>query len=314
MHFVTLTSVAAILVGVATPATATFGFGFGSSGNCGYGQWYWGDKKLCIPIGGVWPDVPPPPGNACPILWFWDTEAKICAPRYVPPFSQPMCNNGWVWNTSTYTCQQPAQPPPPDKNCGPSLWWWANRSSCLPHGFPNPPPPPYGTACPLSWYWHSPHSCCVPHHPPPTPGPPSCSPGWSWSPYTQSCKRDENPPPAPRPSNYPRGTHDNTKRRIAGGVPHQKKRAPKSEEHSMCPAGLTACSIAGLSKDEYECVDTLADLKSCGGCLSVGTGQDCTAIPHVGVSSCTGGSCVVLSCEQGYTISKDKKSCITYEL
>lgn len=38
-------------------------------------------------------------------------------------------------------------------------------------------------------------------------------------------------------------------------------------------------------------IDTYADVSSCGGCLSMGAGKDCSKIPHAISPSCMGGGC-----------------------
>ncbi|CAE6480752.1 unnamed protein product [Rhizoctonia solani] len=301
MRFATVASAVTVLVSAAAPAVATFNL------RCNLGSWYWKDKDCCIKVGGPISPPSPPSGNACPNLWFWNKDTNCCAPRYTPPYNQPSCSNGWVWNPSTYSCRPPATPPPKNNDCGDNKWWWGGRSCCLPHGNPSPPLPPRGNNCPPSWYWHGQQGCCVPQHPPPTPVP-SCPPNWEWNPYTQCCKPTPPTPPGPQPSK--RATTD-TKRHNA--VPQHKKKATAQYtelEAFFCPAGMTACPIGGIFSTESECFDTLSDLKSCGGCASVGAGQDCSAIPNVSVSSCESGGCTVLSCNEGYTVSEDKQSCV----
>ncbi|CAE6502351.1 unnamed protein product [Rhizoctonia solani] len=300
MRFATIVSTVTVLVGAAAPAAATL--------RCNLGNWYWKDKDCCIQVGGPQSPPSPPSGNQCPNMWFWNKDTNCCAPRYIPPYSQPSCGNGWVWNPSTYSCRPPATPPPTNDDCGPNKWWWKNRSCCLPHGNPSPPLPPRGNNCPPNWYWHGQQGCCVPQHPPPAPVP-SCPPNWEWNPYTQCCKPTTPTPPGPQPSR--RATTDNTKRH--GAIPqHKKKATPSPSEAVFCPVGKTACPIGGIFSTEFECFDTLSDLKSCGGCASVGAGQDCSAIPNVSVSSCDSGSCTVLSCNEGYAISEDKLTCVPH--
>ncbi|KIY52742.1 hypothetical protein FISHEDRAFT_8917, partial [Fistulina hepatica ATCC 64428] len=52
------------------------------------------------------------------------------------------------------------------------------------------------------------------------------------------------------------------------------------------------------------------DLESCGGCLSTGRGQDCSAIEGAWNVACEQGSCVVYTCTSGYRRSSDGSSCI----
>ncbi|CDZ97270.1 hypothetical protein [Phaffia rhodozyma] len=60
----------------------------------------------------------------------------------------------------------------------------------------------------------------------------------------------------------------------------------------------------------FECIEPKTELKSCGGCVTMGTGQDCSAISHVDQVGCEEGRCVVASCVEGYSIGRDNKSCV----
>jgi len=88
-----------------------------------------------------------------------------------------------------------------------------------------------------------------------------------------------------------------------------------SEKVGLCPAGLQACSVKqGLSaSDDFECLDTKAELESCGGCTAgildgdaslATSGTDCTAIAGVemGAVSCVSGQCQVSKCKSGYAL------------
>ena len=121
-----------------------------------------------------------------------------------------------------------------------------------------------------------------------------------------------------------------------------KGRKPRAEKtYSLCPTGETACPIAAasgqaLSKpaqielsarlipaNGYECMDTVRTLESCGGCVSLGEGTDCTKIAHangVGVrltaanfqltAQCEDGQCVVFTCGAGFRPSLNQSSCV----
>ncbi|GJE89558.1 hypothetical protein PsYK624_056610 [Phanerochaete sordida] len=87
----------------------------------------------------------------------------------------------------------------------------------------------------------------------------------------------------------------------------------------LCPMSMRACPIDAASapttltewiRDGFECVDTTEDLTSCGGCGGVDVKYDCTAISGSDAVSCTRGECRVDSCQEGYTLSLDSKSCI----
>lgn len=55
--------------------------------------------------------------------------------------------------------------------------------------------------------------------------------------------------------------------------------------------------------DGYECVDTLHDLESCGGCPGV-DGIDCTTIAGATDVSCVLGKCKVHACDEGLTLTR----------
>ncbi|OCF54238.1 hypothetical protein L486_08151 [Kwoniella mangroviensis CBS 10435] len=86
------------------------------------------------------------------------------------------------------------------------------------------------------------------------------------------------------------------------------------EDLARCPSQQIACPISPMSLAEvqtvsadtpYECITPQEDLYSCGGCATLGTGQDCTAIPGVLSVSCAVGQCNVYSCKAGFTLSSD---------
>ena len=163
---------------------------------------------------------------------------------------------------------------------------FGQKDCCLPHGGPpNPPKPPSGNQCPPSgWNWHTGKGCCVPNHPPTQMPPPQCPKGWDWNSNDLKCypTPPTTTPPPSKPSNTP-------------GKPGHGyyKRHAKSRSVNLCPSGLQACAIKGLSglTGDYECVDTATELTSCGGCASTGAGQDCTAIEGAWNVGCDQGAC-----------------------
>ena len=76
-----------------------------------------------------------------------------------------------------------------------------------------------------------------------------------------------------------------------------------NRENALCPVGLAACPIEGRLNGEYECLDSTNDIQSCGGCASLGTGQDCTAIRGARWMGCNEGKCEVYSCRAGFKLS-----------
>ncbi|KAF7793465.1 hypothetical protein EIP86_004577 [Pleurotus ostreatoroseus] len=88
---------------------------------------------------------------------------------------------------------------------------------------------------------------------------------------------------------------------------------------ASCDVGYTACGVYGWqgfdSTEAWECIDTMSDLESCGGCTiafgrNPARGVDCTAIPGVMDVACAVGSCVVRRCLPGWTVSVDGSYCV----
>jgi hypothetical protein len=78
-----------------------------------------------------------------------------------------------------------------------------------------------------------------------------------------------------------------------------------------CPGTKDACLVPGAS-GRFECLDTQAELESCGGCRfgavgsnSTAVGEDCTITPGAaeGASSCIRGECVAFACQPGWSLS-----------
>ena len=172
---------------------------------------------------------------------------------------------------------------------------WGRKNACLPNGGPNnPPSPPSGKDCPNSWSWNNGLGCCAPHQPTDNSPPPQCRNNWNWSDGSLCC----NPPPThSNPSN------PSTPSRKPGEPPcdddkpnkHKRfateKRQNRSRNVAPCPRGLSACPVSSLVGGDYECVDTLVDLDNCGGCATLGEGQNCNAIPGVWNVGCEQSAC-----------------------
>jgi hypothetical protein len=177
-------------------------------------------------------------------------------------------------------------------DCNWGEFWYEEKSCCLPYGGPDwRPPPPPKKKCPHDdWSWNRDRDCCTPHYP--SPPPPECDNDWDWDDNEFCCKKRH-----PKPSS---GTY---------------KRAPAKRDlrfTELCPMGLTACPIASLTgpSNDLECLDTTNELESCGGCASVGKGQDCTAIEGAWNVGCELGTCAVYTCASGFKRSHDGTSCI----
>ncbi|WVQ98931.1 hypothetical protein IAU59_006063 [Kwoniella sp. CBS 9459] len=90
----------------------------------------------------------------------------------------------------------------------------------------------------------------------------------------------------------------------------RERLSESSRQAADCPAGLTACVVAGYS-DSFECIDTNAEIESCGGCINglfgmgnFTSGTDCTAIPGIafGAVTCTAGRCESFACQDGFSL------------
>lgn len=82
-----------------------------------------------------------------------------------------------------------------------------------------------------------------------------------------------------------------------------------NKDGKLCPSSMAACPIDGR-QGEYECLDSQSDLQSCGGCVSMGQGQDCTQIAGARWMGCNEGTCEVYSCKKGWTRSSDGSKCV----
>ncbi|KAJ6604662.1 protein priA [Mycena vulgaris] len=186
------------------------------------------------------------------------------------------------------------------KSCKSNEFWYSPKSCCLPTGGPPtpPPPPPKGHDCPPSThYWNTAQGCCSPRNPSiPSSPPPQCRNGWDWYAGLHMCLPNTPTPPSPPPS-HPSGGY--------GWKRHAHKRSAP-----LCPTGLDACPIPGLSATDFECIDTAVELESCGGCASLGHGEDCTAIKGAWNVGCEQGRCAVYTCTFGFKRAKDGQSCI----
>ncbi|KAK8854522.1 hypothetical protein IAR55_003261 [Kwoniella newhampshirensis] len=167
-------------------------------------------------------------------------------------------------------------------------------------------------------YWHNWSSegkdlCCKKEH---TPCQTTCCPsgtteiGHSGVCCSPGSKLDENrkclsPTKAPKPpTKY---------KRSFNALPQTIYGLEANFDSSLCPSGFAACPIEGRSAFEadggYECLDAMTDLQSCGGCASMGTGVDCTAIPGARWMGCSKGSCEVFSCKKGWTKNANGTAC-----
>lgn len=78
---------------------------------------------------------------------------------------------------------------------------------------------------------------------------------------------------------------------------------------TLCPGSMAACPIEG-SAGLFECLETSSDLQSCGGCIALGHGKDCTTLPGARWMGCNSGQCEVYSCKKGWRRSADRSACV----
>ncbi|KZO97232.1 hypothetical protein CALVIDRAFT_80187 [Calocera viscosa TUFC12733] len=88
-------------------------------------------------------------------------------------------------------------------------------------------------------------------------------------------------------------------------------------------AGEAVCGTAN-GKRQWECVNILSELESCGGCTfappfpelasTTALGTDCTTIPNVADVRCSIGACVVQKCNDGFVPSSDRTACVASTL
>ena len=175
--------------------------------------------------------------------------------------------------------------------------------------------PPQGIDCPDTHYWKD--GCCVSYnsHDDDSDNHPHCHEGWIWKPEARVCVPAHSTPTGPHhpvPSKHfgdghhdgddDNGDHDDHDSGNGhsddddhGGHwnDHRRKRSfvRKARLAPLCPAGLDACPIS-MEGGDYECIDTFRDLESCGGCASLGHGEDCTAIRGAWNVGCHRGHCV----------------------
>ncbi|ESK88887.1 pria protein [Moniliophthora roreri MCA 2997] len=183
-------------------------------------------------------------------------------------------------------------------SCQENEFWYETKGICLPYGVTNTTAPPPNRDCPpAGFYWDKNLGCCVPTYPistGPSNPPPQCRVGWEWYPALHVCL----PYTPDLPSSVPSGAH------------YRRKRGLRTQKVPLCPKGLQACPIPGASHKDYECLNLMDELESCGGCASTGEGRDCTTIKGAWNVGCEQGRCAVYTCFAGYKRSADGGSCI----
>ena len=159
------------------------------------------------------------------------------------------------------------------------------------------------------------------------------------SPCSFTCADGYTPSPSTNPTNCVCKAPYTECNGVCGQFPHgcgSQGLSRRKRDQSTCPAGKTMCGVPNGGKG-YDCVDIKTDSESCkcfrsgracilcgtedmslgGGCTvaspfgnNVADGKNCKSIPHVDKVQCDNGSCLVLSCKDGYNVSRSYDSCI----
>jgi len=226
--------------------------------------------------------------------------------------SRKECEPGHKWSDDSNCCKKeasaPSPPPPPSHDCAPGMTW-SDESNCCkkeassPAPAPAPAPAPSSSKdCPPGTKWLD--NCCKPTQGSP-PASHDCAPGMTWNDQSQSCTPSNN---------CPSGMTWNDQSQSCGPSSPQpsgsyKRGKRRSVRPTRCPSGLEACPVSGFH-GQYECFDTARELESCGGCATLGQGQDCTKIEGAWNVACERGICKVYTCEGGYRLDAAKNSCV----
>jgi len=64
-----------------------------------------------------------------------------------------------------------------------------------------------------------------------------------------------------------------------------------------------------FGRSRFECIDTTPNIDSCGGCVSEGMGQDCSANEGVEGVTCSRGRCLITLCKPGWVVSQGWIGC-----
>ncbi|TFK96491.1 hypothetical protein BDV98DRAFT_608239 [Pterulicium gracile] len=155
-----------------------------------------------------------------------------------------------------------------------------------------------------------PSKCTYPAH-----AVPVCKKG---DPCYFDCKDGYTPSPASKPTQCVCKSPNkecNGKCGKYAACPSGKPKRELLPRDSACARGLTACGVLGGRRNAFECVDTVSDLESCGGCVvplaytAKSSGVDCSAISGVSDVSCVNSRCVVHRCRPGHRLAHDRSTC-----
>ncbi|QRW11137.1 GCC2 and GCC3 domain protein [Ceratobasidium sp. AG-Ba] len=136
----------------------------------------------------------------------------------------------------------------------------------------------------------------------------ACDPGWVPNTSGRNCRKC----PANTYANgddctdCPVGQTSQPGSTSCGPQPSKRALPPIRREEETCSSkpGHMWCPVLS-GKRGNECINVLATLDSCGGCIAPGgsdkfTGKDCSAIPNVDQVKCERGRCKIMSCREGY--------------
>ena len=92
------------------------------------GQYRFGEKSCCLPVGGKPSPPSPPTGKQCPPQdWSWSDEHTCCVPHQPSvDLNGPQCDKDWNWSPDSFCCEQGSTPPPSSpgpSDCKPNEFW-----------------------------------------------------------------------------------------------------------------------------------------------------------------------------------------------
>ncbi|KAF8754996.1 hypothetical protein RHS01_05714 [Rhizoctonia solani] len=85
----------------------------GGGESCNNGDFWWDNKKCCLPHGGVPVPPSPPSGYQCPNKWYWNSDKGCCVPSVPDVPATPACPAKCSWKPESYYCAPDPAPAPP---------------------------------------------------------------------------------------------------------------------------------------------------------------------------------------------------------
>ncbi|KAL7410089.1 hypothetical protein BDY24DRAFT_186569 [Mrakia frigida] len=268
-------------------------------------EFWWSTKSSCCVKGGS-STLTPPSYHSCPSGWSWGGSYCIPSTSTDASNNSPSCKvSGHNWFSDLFACASDTFESDTGSDCSTSKqFWWTKANGggfCCTTGDSSSDQPPSGSSCPSTgWFWDSGRKCCIPKttNDCSTPKPTCSTSGHVWDSSSRCCK-------GPTPSGR-------RKRALPSVVPAVLPLG-SGPDAARCPRGLTACPIenaGGRNGTDYECLNPKTELESCGGCKSLGNGQDCTAITGAKSVGCEVGKCKIYSCGLGFVPSSTGNACV----